>query len=237
MPLRTCVGRILRSLAWALWPRTCLACEAAAVAAGGLGCCPACAASFWPNLGPRCAACDGARGQTRCGCALLGAGAFHTRCPWRHDGALACALSRSKAEGLPSFFAALGRAMAHDAGVRRLAAGACALVPIPSDDARLRARGLNPSTVLADALGAQLGLPVVECLRRPRGSPHQRGRNRLQRRSDPPRFVAANVPPGATLLLVDDVVTTGATLRAAAEALRASAGEARSIGALAAARR
>jgi predicted amidophosphoribosyltransferase len=94
------------------------------------------------------------------------------------------------------------------------------LVPVPAAPWRRRRRGFDAAEEIAAALASATGLSLTACLRRPDG-PRQVGRRRPQRIANPPRIrVAGNVPERA--VLVDDVVTTGATLRACAQALRES---------------
>jgi predicted amidophosphoribosyltransferase len=90
----------------------------------------------------------------------------------------------------------------------------------PTTAARRRERGYDQAQLLAAAVGAVLGLPVAGVLVR-RGRTHQTGHVRAQRLRDPPVFAPArHVPLPGAVLLVDDVCTTGATLSAAAAALR-----------------
>jgi ComF family protein len=101
-----------------------------------------------------------------------------------------------------------------------------ALVPVPLAATRERERGFNQSLLLARALGARWGIPVwPAALARTRATATQT-RLTPDRRAANVRgaFRAApGAPPlrGAHLLVVDDVVTTAATLNACAEALLA----------------
>jgi predicted amidophosphoribosyltransferase len=93
------------------------------------------------------------------------------------------------------------------------------VVPVPPGPLRWRWRGFDPAEEIAIAFSECTGLPLEPCLRRERGR-RQVGRRRWERLSDPPRIWLDAEPPEAALL-VDDVWTTGATLSACAEALRA----------------
>ena len=95
-----------------------------------------------------------------------------------------------------------------------------AVVPVPAGPWRWRRRGFDPAEEIAIALSERSGLPYAPCLRRDRG-PRQVGRRRSQRLTDGPRVRAVADPPGS-VLLIDDVWTTGATLAACAAALRAA---------------
>jgi predicted amidophosphoribosyltransferase len=94
------------------------------------------------------------------------------------------------------------------------------IVPVPPAPWRLRWRGFDSADEIAIALGARTGLLVRRCLRRSEGR-RQVGRPRGERLGDPPR-VRASGPAPRRAVLVDDVVTTGATLGACARALRSA---------------
>lgn len=101
------------------------------------------------------------------------------------------------------------------------------IIPVPLHENRRRERGFNQAAVIAEALRKPLQLPVDEAtLWRPRASEKYRAGLDPQGRRDTvagvfevryPRLVA-----GESILLVDDVFTTGATVNSCAEVLLAS---------------
>jgi ComF family protein len=97
-----------------------------------------------------------------------------------------------------------------------------AVVPVPLHWWRRLRRGYNQSEALARGLARVLALPCrTSWLRRARHTPSQVGKSAEQRRANVRgAFRAARVPAGASVLLVDDVMTTGATASEAARALK-----------------
>ena len=89
----------------------------------------------------------------------------------------------------------------------------------PTSAARRRARGFDQGELVARHVARQLGVPCRRLLDRTGPATPQTGRSRLERLAGP-EFVARPGVDGRRVIVVDDVVTTGATLRAAAAALR-----------------
>ena len=100
------------------------------------------------------------------------------------------------------------------------------VIPVPLTAARLQARGFNQAELLARALAAELGLSLAgKALSRVKETAPQINLSRRQRWEnlrDAFRVVEAELINGSFVLLVDDVLTTGATASACTQALLAA---------------
>jgi ComF family protein len=99
--------------------------------------------------------------------------------------------------------------------------GFTGVIAVPAHAQRKRERGFDQAEVLAHAVSRVAGLPVVTSVCRARYTDHQSKLNKEERAiqmQDNP-FVTRESLAGQKLLLVDDVVTTGATVNALKEAL------------------
>lgn len=113
------------------------------------------------------------------------------------------------------------------ASQKALAPEAAVLIAIPMHPKKERERGYNQAELLAEALEKELGIPLVrgvlkryeyrrvQALQRSKHDRIENMRESLGISIDAPSL------SGKTVILVDDVVTTGATMTAAAQALRA----------------
>lgn len=97
------------------------------------------------------------------------------------------------------------------------------IVPVPLHPKKLRTRGYNQSAFFARGLARSMKLPVVEhCIIRHRATESQTHKNRYERYENMRKTFEANDADAIAdrhVLLVDDVLTTGATLEACASAL------------------
>jgi len=98
------------------------------------------------------------------------------------------------------------------------------IVPVPTATSRARQRGYDQAQLIAKALARRTGLPYTPALRR-LGQHHQVGSTRDQRRAqlkDAYRCVHPSAIQNQHVILIDDVLTTGATLEAAGTAILAN---------------
>lgn len=239
---RAAFARLARAVADFALPRHCLGCGGAVERGRADVCCAACWAAL-PRLGePRCSRCGHPLvvrdlppphdpGPRRCRwCDLLPpfVRAGRSVC-WAPEGVAGTVVHALKYDGWTIAAGAMARRMAAldwpDDVVRERAA----LVPVPLAAARLRERGYNQSRVLAAALAEAVApdaaLPVWDdVLVRTRSTRSQTRLTPAERltnvagafRAAP---AAAGRLRGAHVVLVDDVVTTAATLNACAAAL------------------
>jgi len=142
-----------------------------------------------------------------------------------YEGGLGEMVRTLKFHGVPALAEPLGvglrsaiRAVQHELG------GDAALVPIPTDPARLRDRGFDHAALIAAAAARALPCTIAPLLERTRAVPALHTLGRVERRRVMDRVFAPRA--GAVLpqrvILVDDIWTSGATFEAAAGTLRAA---------------
>jgi ComF family protein len=211
-----------------LYPPRCLGC--AEFLGGDSGpFCDACSPALLRLDGPACPRCGvelgpdvGSRLCTRCQVSPPP----YARCAsaYGYGGALRDAIARFKYEGAVHFaprLAGLGAA-----SFAPLAEGAHAALPVPLHLSRLRRRGYNQSLLLALGLARPHRVRVLrDCLRRDRDTPPQVDLEASSRRENVRGAFSVRRPDlvqGRAVVLVDDVLTTGATVSECASALLAS---------------
>ncbi|MGZ6133238.1 MAG: ComF family protein [Myxococcaceae bacterium] len=192
--------------------------------------CPPCALATEPVPLPGCGRCGEPVEETgpcgRCRTRPPPFSAAHAA--FVHTGPLARAIHRFKYEGQSGLALPLARALAAEAGpwLRALEhrAPAPVLVPVPLHRGRLLRRGYDQAALLTRALSRTTGLPLeTGLLRRIRATRRQVGLTEAERTENlHGAFAVTGPPPDLPVLLVDDVLTTGATARAASGALRAA---------------
>lgn len=143
------------------------------------------------------------------------------RAPYLFEGPLREAVHRLKYRGWRVAAPVLGGLLASYLDSHKLPGEI--LVPVPLHPRRLRSRGYNQSELLAKEAGKLLEFPVRnDLLKRANDSlPQVEARNREHRRANVAgNFESSTGVRGMSILLVDDVATTGSTLSACAAALK-----------------
>lgn len=98
------------------------------------------------------------------------------------------------------------------------------VVPVPLHRNRERERGYNQSDLLARSAAKELGVPCYGLLEKIKDTPSQTRVSRRERRENVYRAFCCReeLKPGTIVLLIDDIYSTGSTMREAAEALRSN---------------
>jgi predicted amidophosphoribosyltransferase len=197
-----------------LFPRRCVVC-----AVPGATLCPACARSLPRIAAPVCERCGApvAWPVVHCReCAGRRIAFTSARAAVEYDARVRALVSGWKERGLRDL---APRAAGIVAEVVAVPVGAHLITFVPADGDRSLKRGHHPPASLARELGRRWELPVRSLLRRTRLLRPQRGLGRDERRRNVRGAFHAG-PARGRVLLVDDVYTTGATVSAAATALR-----------------
>jgi ComF family protein len=230
LDLPRAVVELGRGLLQLCYPPRCLVCGGM-LAGPALAFCPGCREELLADpfdTCPRCAVTVGPYSTHDGRCVLCRAESFSFERALRLGGyeglreRVVLRLKHHSGEGLAEV---LGETWATHARPDFLALDADVIVPVPLYWWRRVTRGYNQSVALAHGLSAVLGLPCQPSwLRRTRNTPFQT-RQTLAGRRENVRGAFA-VPRGTDLdgrcvLLVDDVMTTGATMHEAGRALRA----------------
>ena len=150
---------------------------------------------------------------------------FHALYYYEKDGVLQTLVHQLKYNGMRR----LGRELGADLGEKITAAlkytAAAAIVPVPLHKAKLRERGYNQATYICEGVSSILGVPVLSgILRRARYTESQTSLTPEERKANvhgafSVRRASRSAVKGKTILLVDDVLTTGATFSECAETL------------------
>lgn len=199
-------------------PQACVLCAAPC---GRRLLCASCASAL-PALGPACPRCAlPAAGAEPCRACVRRPPPFAQACAaWRYAFPVDRLLQGLKYGGQLALAEPLADGLAR--AVRAQGGGLPdRLVPLPLSPARQRARGFNQAALVASRVSQQLGVPLARALGRVRDDGPQAALP-LARRAANVRgaFVATGSLHGLRVALVDDVMTTGATLGAAARAAR-----------------
>ncbi|NLP36120.1 MAG: ComF family protein [Firmicutes bacterium] len=178
-------------------------------------CCPLCGYPVVKQSERECPRCNGQKFMFDRACAV-----------GLYEGKLKAVIRRYKYGGRTEMAAALGKLMAQQIEKCKWPQFA-AVVPIPLHPRKQRQRGFDQAVLLAEAIGRQLKVPVKKYLRRSRETVSQTQLSAAQRRHNLAgafTVVQAEQIP-KRILLVDDLLTTGATADNAARALLAGGAE------------
>ncbi|MEL6545926.1 MAG: phosphoribosyltransferase family protein [Myxococcota bacterium] len=148
--------------------------------------------------------------------------------PYESGGAVASTVVAAKFHRREESALALGQMLAQHEPARALSAEFDGLVPIPLSPQRYWARGFNPAESIAGVCAEQWGVPVHRHLKRVRDTRPQSELALEAREKNIRDAFEATGPVQGRFILIDDVMTSGATLRAGAKALlQAGASEVR----------
>ena len=226
----------LKSLIDLIYPPRCLICQALLkdqnTVQGGqdIPFCQTCFKEFTPIKSPICSLCgrpfsDGAERDRVCEDCLRKRPSYDVaRAPYLYDGALMTAIHELKYAQRSHLADSLGSLLASFAQTWIGELKGCLIMPVPLHPRRLRTRGFNQSLLLARRVASKTGSYFdFLSLRRTRFTEPQTELSSEERKKNVRKafeVVKPEAVKGRTIVLVDDVATTGSTLNECAKALK-----------------
>lgn len=222
--------KLLNHILNILYPRCCPICQKI-LKDQSLLICPECGEKLKPISQPRCMCCGKPvkeEAEYCRDCTGRKREFFQGKGIYLYDSRMKVSVLRYKYEARRQYGDFYARAMCmYGAGeIRRWKPDL--IVPVPLHPRKKRMRGFNQAEYIADQVGRFFGIPVdSSLLRKVKDTRSQKKMNAAQRRKNlRDAFAAKGRADGKTILLIDDVYTTGNTIEAAAECLK-KAGAAR----------
>ncbi|WP_432821889.1 ComF family protein [Trichloromonas sp.] len=234
MSLLSTVKAELAALLDLLFPQACPLCRTELTPASAAGLCHSCQAQLPELSSPRCSRCalpfvsEGGSDHLCEPCLRQPPPFSQVEAVGNYEGLLRDAVHRFKYRGTVQLDRPLATLLAERMEQAETPFRPDLIVPVPLHLGRLRQRGYNQSLLLARQLAKRWRVPVApRQLVRNRPTPPQQGLSLSVRQQNLRGAFAMTAPlQGETVLLIDDVMTTGATLRECARTLQSSgAGE------------
>ena len=229
---------VAQGLFTALFPSDCRLCSAPLTNISRLPVCQSCLLAIAPIAGSTCEVCGerlgaGHSASTMCPACQESRPQFNKAAAYgAYDGALRDLIHLLKYERVAPAAVVLGRMLAEAIQKMSTGSGSALVVPVPLHSSKRRERGFNQAELIARAALKINALPAGELaadmLERTRPTISQIGLTRPQRVENIRgafRVRHLNKVTGRTILLVDDVLTTGTTASECARILRKAGAE------------
>ena len=217
--MKAILSRVAGSALNLLLPLSCAVCHRE-----GRFLCPDCECALPRLEPPYCTVCADPGASPQCDwCTSTRPAIAGIRAPYMFDGVVREMVHSLKYRNLKAAAPELGGLLSAFLASSHIPADV--LIPVPLHRRSERERGYNQSELLARELSKRTGVPLqTRALRRVRNTPPQvsMASHQERRRNMEGAFVCAGDMSGQRALLVDDVVTTGSTMFACSEALRAT---------------
>ena len=216
------LGRLLARLLGLVYDNTCPSCEQLADSLSTFPLCRACISSATGYHGPACRQCAkpfASRFSHTCGDCLSDPPAFDRALSYGlYEGVLMESVHLMKFKGARRLARRFGLMLSS----LDIPLDADMVLPVPMTGAALINRGFNQSALMAEALGRQTGIPFrLHLLHKVKETPPQVGLSRSARMKNMRgAFRAEPDVEGMRIIILDDVITTGATMRECARALK-----------------
>ncbi|NLC70406.1 MAG: ComF family protein [Desulfuromonadaceae bacterium] len=227
MKLFRALKKELSGLVDFIFPPVCPLCGKGSVDVAGVSFCRNCLADFSPLVSPFCTLCalpfvGPQESDHYCGACITNPPPFSSVTSFGiYEGLLKEAVQTFKYRDKFHLGRPLGRLVAEKVAERHRFCPFDLILPVPLHRRRLQERTYNQALLLAETIGRHLAVPVNSALlRRLRPTPPQQGLSERERlRNLKGVFGLAEKIEGLRVLLVDDVMTTGATARECSQVL------------------